>query len=321
MHLLIGTGIFLFVVLLIEGGYFAFTTLHKQGKMEAKRRLYALPSVGFEDSNMDITRKRVLSEVPWLNRALLKIRITERASLLLEQSGTRHTLGFFMLLSTLLVFAGLRGGLWVSSNYPVSVLVALFLGILPLLHLLSRKRKRIEKFQGQLPEAMDLVARALRAGHALSGALKMVADEMDDPVGSEIGRTLKEINFGLAAPEALKNLAQRVDCLDLKFFVISVIIQRETGGNLAEILEGIAHIIRERFKLYGRVHILAAEGKISAIILSGLPFLVAFALLLINPGYIGILAKDPVGRVLAAFGLSLMIVGILFIKKMIAIKV
>ncbi len=179
----------------------------------------------------------------------------------------------------------------------------------------------MEKFQSQLPEALDLVARALKAGQALSGALKMVADEMDDPVGDEFDKTLNEINFGVGVPEALKNLASRVDCLDLKFFVIAVVIQRETGGNLAEILENIAHIIRERFKLYGRIRILAAEGKLSAIILTGLPFLTAFVLLFANPEYIQILARDPLGRVLAGAGISLMILGIFSMKRMIAIKV
>ena len=149
----------------------------------------------------------------------------------------------------------------------------------------------------------------------------MVADEMDDPIGDEFDKTLNEINFGVGAPEALKTLASRVDCLDLKFFVIAVVIQRETGGNLAEILENIARIIRERFKLHGRIRILAAEGKLSAAILTGLPFVTAFVLLLANPDYIKILIRDPLGRALAGLVLSLMILGIFSMRKMIAIKV
>ncbi len=179
----------------------------------------------------------------------------------------------------------------------------------------------MEKFHSQLPEALDLIARALRAGQALSGALKMVADEMDDPIGDEFDKTLNEINFGIGVSESLKNLASRVDCLDLKFFVIAVVIQRETGGNLADILENSARIIRERFKLYGRIRILASEGKLSATILMGLPFMTGFVLLLANPQYIKILADDPFGRILAGVALSLMVLGILSMKKMIAIKV
>jgi tight adherence protein B len=237
MDLLIGVGAFICVALLIEGGQFLFWTLRSSENKEIKGRLNALTSL---DYNVDIVRKQVFSEVPWLNRKLLKLKWTGSANLLLEQAGTRHTLGFFILVSGLLAFMGFTGSSWLRLNYFISVLAGACLGCLPLWHILKKRRKRVETFQGQLSEALDLVARALRAGHALSGALKMVADEMDDPVGDEFDKTLNEINFGVGAPEALKNLANRVDCLDLKFFVIAVVIQRETGGNLAEILENIA---------------------------------------------------------------------------------
>ena len=319
MDLLIGVGTFVFVVLLIEGGYFVTRTLHSPEEREIKRRLNALTFLEYD--NVDIVRKRVFSEVHWLNQRLLKLKWAGSAGLLLEQAGIRHTFGFFILVSALLAFMGFTAGSWLRLNYFVSILAGTCLGCLPLWHILTKKRKRMEKFQGQLPEALDLVARALKAGHALSGALKMVADEMDDPVGEEFDKTLSEINFGVGVPEALKNLANRVDCLDLKFFVIAIVIQRETGGNLAEILENIARIIRERFKLHGRIRILAAEGKLSAIILTALPFFTAFALLWANPEYIKILAGDPIGRVLAGLGLSLMIIGIFSMKRMIAIKV
>ena len=319
MELLIGVGTFICIVLLIEGGHFIFRTLRSPEEKEIRRRLNALTSLEYD--SVDIVRKRVLSEVPWFNRKLLNLKWTGSAGLLLEQAGTRHTLGFFILVSAVLAFLGLIAGSWLRLNYFVSILVGACLGCLPLWHILRKKRKRMEKFQSQLPEALDLVARALKAGQALSGALKMVADEMDDPIGDEFDKTLNEINFGVGVPEALKNLANRVDCLDLKFFVTAVVIQRETGGNLAEILENIAHIIRERFKLYGRIRILAAEGKLSAIILTGLPFLTAFVLLFANPEYIQILVRDPLGRVLAGAGISLMIFGIFSMKRLIAIKV
>lgn len=321
MDVLIGAGIFIFVVLLIEGGYFAFRTLRRSEKRDLKRRLKALTSLDYDQGGIDIVRKRILSEVPWFNRKLLKFRRTERVSLLLEQAGTPHTLGFYILLSALLAFTGLTVGSYGNLHYLFSVLFAILLGVLPFLYILSRKKKRMERFQRQLPEALDLVARAMKAGHAFSGALKMVADEMRDPIGSEFDKTLNEINFGMGVPEALKNLANRVDSLDLKFFVISVLIQRETGGNLAEILESIARIIRERFKLHGRIRVLSAEGKLSAIVLIGLPFFVALLLSWVNPEYIATLARDPIGRVMALFVLFLMIAGILFMRKMIAIRV
>ncbi len=179
----------------------------------------------------------------------------------------------------------------------------------------------MEKFERQLPEALDLMARALKAGHAFTGALKMVADEMDDPIGTEFDKTLGEINFGIDVSQALINLSQRVDCPDLRFFVIAIIIQRETGGNLAEILGNIAYLIRERFKLHGRVRVLAAEGKLSAIILVALPFLVALALTFLNPDYLEVLVTDPIGRFMSCFALVMMAFGIVVMKKMVAIKV
>ena len=179
----------------------------------------------------------------------------------------------------------------------------------------------MEKFQRQLPDALDLVARALKAGHAFTGGLRMVAEELGDPIGTEFEKTLNEINFGVGVPEALKNLSNRVDCPDLKFFITSVIIQRETGGNLAEILTKITSLIRERFKLQNRVQVLASEGKLSAIILIAIPFVIALALSVLNPVYIKTLFTDPIGKILVAFALIMMIIGIFVMKRMIQIKV
>jgi len=149
----------------------------------------------------------------------------------------------------------------------------------------------------------------------------MVGDELGEPVGTEFEKTLHEINFGSGIPEALKGLSHRVDCPDLRFFIISVIIQRETGGNLAEILTKIAHLIRERFKLQSRVQVLASEGKLSAIILIAIPFVVALALSVLNPAYIKTLFIDPVGKALVAFALLMMVIGIVVMKRMIQIRV
>jgi tight adherence protein B len=149
----------------------------------------------------------------------------------------------------------------------------------------------------------------------------MVAEEFDNPVGVEFDKTMNEINFGVDVTEALKNLSNRVDCLDLNFFIISVIIQRETGGNLAEILENIARLIRERFKLHGRIRVLAAEGKLSAIILIALPFFVAFVISILNPEYIGTLITDPIGHILIAIAIIMMTLGIFIMIRMIKIKV
>ena len=179
----------------------------------------------------------------------------------------------------------------------------------------------MRKFQEQLPNALELMARALRAGHAFSSGLKMVADEFADPMGAEFEKVLDEINYGIAVPEAMKNISNRVDCTDLKYFVISVIIQRETVGNLSEILENISHIIRERFKFEGRVRVLASEGKFSALVLIALPFVIGFAVFIFNQEYIKPLATDPIGRIMIAGAIIMMCVGVFVIKNIIKIKV
>jgi len=321
MNLLIAITIFILTLALIEGAYYALRKIRSGEKREVLRRLRGYPTKEYEREIIDIMRKSMLSEVPWLNRMLLSIRWTDKLSRMIEQSGTESTLGVFILLSIVLASGGFVIGLWLASNALLSLIIAFFLGVFPFLYIYLKKKRRMEKFQRQLPDALDLIARALKAGHAFTGGLKMVGDEIEEPVGTEFEKTLHEINFGSGVPEALKNLDQRVDCPDLRFFIISVIIQRETGGNLAEILGKISYLIRERFKLQSRVQVLASEGKLSAIILIAIPFVVALALSVLNPGYIRTLFTDPIGKALVAFALLMMVLGIIVMKRMIEIRV
>jgi tight adherence protein B len=321
MDLLIAMTIFILTVALIEGAYYALRKIRSGEKKEVLRRLRGYPSTQYEREIIDIMRKSMLSEVPWLNRMLLSIRWTDKLSRMIEQSGTESTLGVFILLSIVLASGGFVIGLWVTSHAFLSLFIAFFLGVFPFLYVYLKKKRRMEKFQRQLPDALDLIARALKAGHAFTGGLKMVGDELGEPVGTEFEKTLHEINFGSGVPEALKGLTQRVDCPDLRFFIISVIIQRETGGNLAEILGKISYLIRERFKLQSRVQVLASEGKLSAIILIAIPFVIALALSVLNPVYMKTLFVDPVGKALVAFALVMMVIGIVVMKRMIEIRV
>jgi tight adherence protein B len=151
--------------------------------------------------------------------------------------------------------------------------------------------------------------------------MRLAADQFEEPLGPEFEETLDEINFGVSVPDALRNLALRVDCPDLKYFVVSVILQRQTGGNLAEIIGNIAHVIRERFKFHGKVRVLAAEGRLSAYVLMGLPLMVVLALKFTSPKYIETLWVEPAGRVAGAIALCLMFVGVLVMRKMIKIEV
>ena len=321
MELITGIGIFILFVMIIEGTYLVFARRRRSEKKAVRKRLKTLSSGGIEEESRDIVRKKLLSQIPWLNQLLLKFRWIDRMNLFLEQAGTERSLGFFISLSLFLAAAGLYGASRINVGGMVSILVAAVLGTTPFFYISLLRRRRMQKFQEQFPEALDLIARALRAGHAFTGGLKLVADEMRDPIGTEFEKTLNEINFGVGVPEALRNLAARVACPDLKFFVISVVIQRESGGNLAEILEKIAYLIRERFRLLGRIRVLAAQGKMSAAILIVIPFIVALGISILNPKYIRILSTDPGGRLMVVFALIFMIIGVLVMRKIIAIKV
>jgi tight adherence protein B len=321
MDIVIGIGTFITVLLLLEAGFLAFRGMQNPERREVRRRLKILSSTEFENESIDILRKNLLSDVRWLNQVLLSFRWTDKLNRLLQQADARYTLSVYILLSLLMAAVGFLVGSLITHNRSVLILFACLLGMVPFSYLYLTKKRRMEKFQRQLPDALELMARALKAGHAFTGGLKMVANELGDPIGTEFAKTLNEINFGVGIPEALKNLPNRIDCPDLRFFIISVIVQRETGGNLAEILEKIAHLIRERFKLQGHIQVLSSEGKLSALILIALPFVIALALYVLNPEYISTLFTDPIGKVLILFALVMMIVGAFVMKRMVEIKV
>lgn len=321
--------IFLFVgiLLFIELGYYASKAIWNSEKRETKRRLRILSSSQSMDPEIDIVKKKSLSGISGLRRLLPKFPLTDKIHLLIEQSGINLNVALFLLISLSLGAIGfLIGTLFIPPllflyDVLIKISLTIFLGILPLFYVILMKTRRMNKFNSQLPEALDMIARSLRAGHAFSSGLKMVGDEMRDPIGTEFYKTLNEINFGVSIPVALKNLTDRLDCPDLKIFTISVIIQRETGGNLAEILENNSYIIRERFKFQGKVKTLAAPGKLSAIIITLLPFVLAILLFVVNRHYLNYLILDPIGRMALLIGFFMLLFGIIVMRKMVAIKV
>lgn len=321
MELAIVAGVFVTVLAVL---YFMFSMVQSGGRPEkrrVRRRLRTMTASGFDEESVSILRKTSLSEIGWLDRVLVSIPLMVRANRLLEMSNTKHALGVFVLLSILLGALGYILGMMKSRYWWVHVALMVVGAVLPWLYLNFKKVKRMQKFERQLPDALDLVARSLKAGHAFSSGMKMTADEFDDPIGTEFGKTLDEINFGVGISEALKGMAARVDVPDLKFFVVSVIIQRETGGNLAEIMENLAQLIRERFKLHGKVRTLAAEGKISAYVLLALPFFISGWFLLMQPSYVKMLLEDPIGHYMIGSAVIMMIIGTWVIRRMIQIRV
>ena len=192
---------------------------------------------------------------------------------------------------------------------------------LPLLWLIRKRKKRIRVLVEQLPDVFDLMGQALRAGHALAGAIQLVSQQMPEPVSKEFARVFQEQNLGIKIEEALINMANRIDQMDVRFFVTAVLIQRQTGGDLAEILDKIGKIIRDRVQLLGTVQALTAEGRMSGWVLLALPVVVFFACLLVNPSYARVLIDTPTGRMLLAIAAAMDIMGLAMIKKIVNIKV
>jgi tight adherence protein B len=263
---------------------------------------------------------RPKSDIEWLNKFLLRFPLAKKMDIFLLQANVSMKLGVFLMMSLVVALLGFL----LISLMTRSILFALFglaFGLLPLYILNWMKTRRIKKFEEQLPDALDMIARSLRAGHSLASGLEMVGQEFSEPLGPEFSKTVTQISFGVALEQALRNMATRIDCADLKFLVVSVVIQRESGGNLGEIMENIATIIRERFKLRGKVRTLAAEGKLSAMILFALPVLVGLALFLINPGYLKELFIDPKGKIIVFVAVGMMFLGVLVMRRIINIKV
>jgi tight adherence protein B len=210
--------------------------------------------------------------------------------------------------------------IWLVNVYVIPLGVVIFFS-LPWMWLYHKRAVRLKKFASQLPDAMELVARALRAGHSLAAGMHVVAEEMPAPISKEFGRVYEEQNLGIPLEEALKGMCDRVPNLDLRFFVTSVAIQRQTGGDLAEILDRIGHVIRERFKILGQVKALTAEGRLSGIVLIAMPIGLFMLMLWMKPDYIRLLWTDPMGIKMSIAAIILVLIGSYAIKKIVDIKV
>ncbi|MBU3694499.1 MAG: hypothetical protein FGM40_06680 [Rhodocyclaceae bacterium] len=244
-----------------------------------------------------------------------------RLELLLLRAGSRHSVPALLGLMALLALAGCLFGLLLGLGLLVTLALTLLAPAVPPLWLAWLGARRRARFEAQFPEAMDFMARALRAGHGLMAGLGMVAGELRDPAAGEFATVFEEVNFGVPVGEALARMAVRVDSRDLDFFVVAVSIQRETGGNLAELLGGLAHTVRERMKLAGKVRALSAEGRLSGVLMTALPFALGGVFSAINPDYMSVLWTDPAGRQVVALMLAMMLIGGLWIRALVRIRV
>jgi len=319
MNVFIAAAVSIAVLCIIEGVFLVLRSRSDHETRRINRYLREISSASVAGVSL-LAYTRLLSLVPWLNRLLARFPLAKRMDDFLVQADVSYPLGVFVLLCAVLAVVGFFLLSLVSRGFPVPI-PGLTLGLAPIPFLFIKKTRRMKKFEAQLPDALDMIARSLRAGHALPGGLEMAGQEFPAPLGPEFTKTVAQVTFGVGIEQALRNLTRRVDCPDLKFLAVSIIIQRESGGNLAEILESIARLIRERHKLLSKIRALAAEGKLSAIILVAMPFLVAVVLLAVNPTYVDVLLSDPIGRVLIVAAVAMMFFGMAVMKKMIDIKV
>src|SRR5215210_4112058 len=315
--------VFIFCLFLVLGAYLTATRGSDAKRARLRKRLSEalLHSAHTDDLEVILAREELMSEIPFINRVLLEMQVATRLKRVLDQADLHITVTRLCMFS---VMAGMLAAL-AASMLTVSVLVMVAAGCtaaaLPFIHVFWKRRKRFDQFLEHLPDTLELMSRALSAGHAFSEALHMVSTEMPEPIATEFRKTYEEQNLGLSLKLALENLTQRIPLLDLRLCVTAILIQRETGGNLAEILEKVAHTIRERFRILGDLKTLTTSSRMSAWLLCGLPIFITIVITGMNPDYMSILWSDPRGHKLIAAALFMQITGMLVVRKILRIKI
>ena len=315
--------VFLFALFLVLGAYLLATqgTDAKRARLRQRLSEALLHSAHTEDIEVVLARNELMSEIPWLNRSLIRVQAALHLKRLLDQADLHITP------SRLVMFSGMAGLLaaLATSVVSISILLIVVAGFaaasIPFVHVWWMRKKRFDSFLEHLPDALDLMSRGLSAGHGFAEAMHMVSTEMPEPIATEFRKTYEEQNLGLSLKLALENLVDRIPLLDLRMCITAVLIQRETGGNLAEILEKVAYTIRERFRIMGDLKTLTTSSRMSAWLLCALPIGVTLVITGMNPDYMAILWKDYRGHYLIATALFLQVTGMLIVRKILRIKI
>jgi tight adherence protein B len=314
--------LFVFILVAVFVLVAAFTRPTRTEKL-AHSRLEAAagPARSRAAQRIDILRHDAYSKIPWLNHLFGMLAPAARLRKLITEADLNWSVGR-LLLSSFVAFLVVY---WITTLFDISPLIVPFLAVaaffVPYMYVLMRRRRQLRKFSTLLPDAMDLVSRALQAGHSLTAALDLVGQEIADPVGKEFRRVSEEQNLGLPLRDALLNLADRVPLPDVRFLVAAMLIQRETGGNLVEVLNKTTTLLRDRMRLQGEIRIYTAQGRLTGWILCLLPIVMFFGLTAINPNYTAPLLNEPMGQHLLILGSVFMVLGILIIRSIIRIKV
>jgi tight adherence protein B len=314
--------LFIATVLAIEGLYLWWHGRHGAAVKRVKARVHALVTPGgAEGGPASILKNGGFNDASFIARLLMSLPRTQALHRLLLQAGLDWTIKRFFAYVGACAGGALAIALVMHQPLFIAIALAVLCAQLPWWVVHHKRTRRMKLLEQQLPEAADLVARAMLAGHSFPSALGMVGDEMPEPLGGEFKLAFDEINFGASMSDALQNMVTRVPLDDLRYFVIAVLIQREAGGNLAEILGNISSIIRERLKLLGKVRVLSAEGRLSAWILCLMPFALGGVIMLINPGLMRVFWTDEAGMKLAGTAMVFMLFGIVWSRKIVRIHV
>lgn len=320
--MLISTTIFLFFLFLTYALFLLLTRKSDARDQRLEQRVAeALQEEGGAfDETIQITRNDSIGGSPTIHRLLLSLDFVKRLDRMIKQADVQTTVSRLLAFS---VVAGLLGGLAASTvmNLMAAYVLGLVAAALPIMHIARKRNKRLHTFNSQLPDTLDLLSRSLSVGHAFSESLHQVASEMPDPIAAEFRMTFEEQKLGLSIKMALDRLGERVPLLDLRLCITAMHIQRETGGNLAEILEKVSHTIRERYKIMEDFRTMTTASRLSGWILCGLPFALVFVLTVFNPDYMSVLISDTRGHYVIGFAMVWQLFGMLLIRKFLSIKV
>ena len=315
--------VFVFALFLVLGAYILATHSTDQKRARLQKRLSEalLHSAHTEDVEVVLARNELMSEIPWINRTLISMQSALQLKRMLDQADLHITPSRLLMFSFMSGLLGALAASVLTIFIPLMIMGGLVTASLPLIHVWWRRKKRFDAFLEHLPDSLDLMSRALSAGHAFPEALNMVSQEMPEPIATEFRKAYEEQNLGLSLKLAMENLTQRIPILDLKLCVTAIMIQRETGGNLAEILEKVAYTIRERFRILGDLKTLTTSSRLSAWLLCGLPIFVAVVVTVMNPDYMSVLWKDQRGHYLIAVAIFMQVSGMLIVRKILQIKI
>ncbi len=316
-------GFLFFILLLVAFGVMLWVLKPTRSEADVQRHLQQISGVytAVDSGGATILRRESLSSIPWLNNLLLQLPGSLRLRMLITQAGSGWTLATLLFGS---VFAALFTSWILTFIVPATLLDILFgvaVGLVPYVFLLIKRAARFARFDALLPEAIDLMSRALKAGHAITSMIEMVSQEIAEPIAGEFKIVFEQQNLGLPMRDAVLHLAERVPLADVRFLATAILVQKETGGNLAEILDKTAALMRERMRLKGQLKIYTAQGRLTGWILCAMPFIIFALLSVVNFNYEKKLWTEPMGIHLIYAGLVMMAVGVLVIRKIIDVKV